>query len=82
MKMTCASCGKVEKVDPNAAPTGQPYYVCRECEGLIELWKAESKREIQALKEERLSSPRYASLRALLTYEPARLAARPVASAD
>lgn len=75
MKLTCASCGKVEKVDPSAL-TGQPYFICRECEGLIEQWKVQSKRELQALKEERLSSPRYASLRALLTYEPARLAAR------
>jgi transcription initiation factor TFIIIB Brf1 subunit/transcription initiation factor TFIIB len=78
MKLTCASCGKTEKAEPN----GQPYYVCAECERLIEEWKVESKREIAALKEERRSSPRYASLRALLTYEPARLAAKPPASAD
>ena len=81
MKLECAACGKLEKVDP-AEWKGTPFYLCKECDELAKAWKAESERELKALKEERLARPRYACVRALLTYEPARLAAKVTTSAD
>lgn len=76
MKLLCSACGKVHE-----AEAYQPYSLCSECEELARAWAAERKRLLAELAEERLASPRYASLRALLTYEPARLAARAGVSA-
>jgi hypothetical protein len=73
IELACGGCGKTEKV---AAWDGGLWYLCTECTELAEAWREESARDLRALKEERLASPRYASLRALLTYRPAAEAAR------
>lgn len=76
MKLLCSACNK-----PHEAEAYDAFSLCSECDELAKAWAAERKRLLAELAEERLSSPRYASIRALLTYEPARLAARAGVSA-
>lgn len=77
MRLLCSACDK-----PHQAETYHPFSLCAECDRLAKAWAAERKRELAAVAEERLASPRYSSVRALLTYEPARLAAKVSVSAD
>ena len=53
---------------------GSLWFLCTECKQLAEAWRAETDRDMKALREEKLASPRYASLRALLTWPGARAA--------
>lgn len=77
MRLLCSACDK-----PHQAETYDPFSLCAECDRLAQAWAAERKRLLAELAEERRSSPRYASLRALLTYDAARVAAKVGASAD
>lgn len=63
-KLMCAGCGEL---DPVRQWDGSMWHLCPLCKELADKWMAESQRDMKALAEERLSSPRYAGLRALLT---------------
>lgn len=73
--LTCAACGKEDRVDPNTLEDA-PYYVCAECKVLIARWQEESRREAREAAERALASPRYAAVCALLTWQGARAAAQ------
>lgn len=65
-KLQCGACGELDPVDKW---DGSMWHLCKLCRELADKWRKESASDLAALREERRASPRYASVRPLLTWQ-------------